>query len=289
MVQSGALDVANQYDTEALVSSSQTDVERAANQIGILSRRIAYYLGWNVTNNVQYTINVTNFNRIIGRREQQKVNEITKELNKNSLYQDAIVNRKDFQQAKINYRIKSIQKSIEYGYLMPLLNVNLNFSTEGRDEDLEKAYQEIEWSDFSKWNWRIGFDFSMPINPFSLATVVERASVENQKAHTVLKRMEKEIALDVEEKINNVHLNYNKLVRNRDIYGKMRRKKNIYRKDFQSGKIDLNTLIRANDDQRHWQQLYSASVYDYRLSLAQLEIAKGTMLEKHQLSDVEVK
>ena len=201
------------------------------------------------------------------------------------IFLDAFKNRQDLQQANLQKKIRKLNLDIARMNQMPLLDLDFELSYSGSATNSADVFDNTFTGNP---DIRIGLNFEVPLDPQSFRTITERARIEYQKSKESLEQL-----------VIDVRLELNSLLRRINYLGRRVREsqlalniqtKNVreYRKDFEYGKIDLQSYISSIEQLRNRQVLYLQSIFDYESTRAELQIAQGIFLLNYDIKGMNV-
>lgn len=276
----GTVDIVEVYDFEASYVRTKADFNNSKKEYEDLKKEFLYTLGMN--NNIQ-----TNNMEILLK------DELTSEpvrLNRNMIYNRVKNNSKELKVARLQKKITKYTLDIAKVTMLPSLDFSLTSSFHGDDNnqsDLPLAIEDIGFKT-EKLNLTMGLQFQIPLDFRALKVVTEKAQVNYNRSISEMDKIKHGIQKELDTLIRSVEYYWETEQAYKKTVLLMEKKLKQYKKKYFSGKVNSGSYVRANDDLRMWQKLHLATLFNYKLAKARLEMAQNIFLEKHNINELNV-
>jgi outer membrane protein TolC len=186
--------------------------------------------------------------------------------------------RPDYRQAKLEIESRSLNERFTRNQLLPTLDLEGRVGINGVDDNLGDTF-----NNFTSSNWvqyRVGIAFRYPLGNQAAKSRFTRARLEVEQAKAILERTEQRIFVEVREAVRNVETNVKRVSVTRGARELAQRKLEAEEKKLAVGLSSVREVLRFQDDLSFEQSREIRALTDYNISLANLDRAKGTTLER---------
>ena len=190
----------------------------------------------------------------------------------------AFEHRPDYRQARLEIESRTLNERFSRNQLLPALDLEGRVGLNGLDDNFGDTL-----NNFISTNWvqyRVGFTIRYPIGNQAAKSRFTRARLEVEQAKTVLERTEQRILVEVRESVRNVETNIKRVSVTRGARELAQKKLEAEEKKLAVGLSSVREVLRFQDDLSSEQSREIRALTDYNISLANLDRAKGTTLER---------
>jgi outer membrane protein TolC len=200
------------------------------------------------------------------------------EINLQRALHEAFEHRPDYRQAKLEIESRSINERFSRNQLLPALDFQGRVGLNGLDNELGEAFSHYTSGDFVQY--QVGFAFRYPLGNQAARSRFTRARLEVEQAKTVLERTEQRILVEVREAVRTVETGIKRVSVTRGARELAQKKLEAEEKKLAVGLSSVREILRFQDDLSREQSREIRALTDYNISLANLDRAKGTTLER---------
>jgi outer membrane protein TolC len=186
--------------------------------------------------------------------------------------------RPDYQQAKLEIESRTLTERFTRNQLLPTLDLQGSVGLNGVDENLGDSFNR-----FTSGNWlqyQVGFTVRYPLGNQASKSRFTRARLEVEQAKAILERTEQRILVEVRDAVRNVETNVKRVSVTRGARELAQKKLEAEEKKLAVGLSSVREVLRFQDDLSLEQSREIRALTDYNISLANLERAKGTTLDR---------
>jgi outer membrane protein TolC len=190
----------------------------------------------------------------------------------------AFEHRPDYRQARLEIESRTLNERFTRNQLLPALDLEGRVGLNGLDEHFGDTL-----NNFTSGNWvhyRVGFTLRYPLGNQAARSRFTRARLEVEQAKTDLERAAQRILVDVREAVRNVETNIKRVSVTRGARELAQKKLEAEEKKLAVGLSSVREVLRFQDDLSAEQSREIRALTDYNVSLANLDQAKGTTLER---------
>jgi outer membrane protein TolC len=192
--------------------------------------------------------------------------------------EEAFEFRPDYLQAKLEIESRTLNERFTRNQLLPTLDLEGRVGLNGLDDNLGDSVNH-----FTSGNWvqyEVGFTLRYPLGNQASKSRFTRARLEVQQANAILERTEQRILVEVREAVRNVETNIKRVSVTRGARELAQKKLEAEEKKLAVGLSSVREVLRFQDDLSAEQSREIRALTDYNISLANLERAKGTTLDR---------
>jgi len=186
--------------------------------------------------------------------------------------------RPDYQQAKLEIESRSLSERFRRNQLLPTLDLRGSVGLNGLDDNFGDSFNH-----YTSGNWiqyQVGFTLRYPLGNQASKSQFTRARLEVEQAKAVLERTEQRILVEVREAVRNVETNVKRVSVTRGARELSQKKLEAEEKKLAVGLSSVREVLRFQDDLALEQSREIRALTDYNISLANLERARGTTLNR---------
>ena len=190
----------------------------------------------------------------------------------------AFEHRPDYRQAGLEIESSTLNERFSRNQLLPALDLEGRVGPNGVDTNFGDTLSNFTSGDWVQY--RVGFTLRYPLGNQAAKSRFTRARLEVEQAKTVLERTEQRILVEVREAVRNVETNIKRVSVTRGARELAQKKLEAEEKKLAVGLSSVREVLRFQDDLSSEQSREIRALTDYNVSLANLERAKGTTLER---------
>jgi outer membrane protein TolC len=190
----------------------------------------------------------------------------------------AFEHRPDYRQASLEIESRTLNERFSRNQLLPALDLEGRVGPNGVDTNFGGTLSNFTSGDWVQY--RVGFTLRYPLGNQAAKSRFTRARLEVEQAKTVLERTEQRILVEVREAVRNVETNIKRVSVTRGARELAQKKLEAEEKKLAVGLSSVREILRFQDDLSSEQSREIRALTDYNVSLANLERAKGTTLER---------
>jgi outer membrane protein TolC len=190
----------------------------------------------------------------------------------------AFEHRPDYRQAALEIESRTLNERFTRNQLLPALDLEGRVGPNGLDDNFGDTL-----SNFTSGSWiqyRVGFTLRYPLGNQGARSRFTRARLELEQAKTELERTEQRILVEVREAVRNVETNIKRVSVTRGARELAQKKLEAEEKKLAVGLSSVREVLRFQDDLSAEQSREIRALTDYNVSVANLDRAKGTTLER---------
>jgi outer membrane protein TolC len=197
---------------------------------------------------------------------------------------DAIAKRRDYRAALKNVEAQNVNLVIKKNNLWPEIDLVATYERNGIDREGKKSLENVADEDNSKYY--LGVDVSMPLENRSARAQKKQAELLKKKALINLKKLELEIASELDERVRQVNLDAERIRKWEKIVKLQSQKLDSEEEMVKYGRSSSDILVRYQNDLLDAQMSLVGAYLDYRLSRIKLELAKNSILINLEAEDL---
>jgi outer membrane protein TolC len=190
----------------------------------------------------------------------------------------AFEHRPDYRQAALEIESRTLTERFTRNQLLPALDLEGRVGPNGLDDNFRDTL-----SNFASGSWiqyRVGFTLRYPLGNQGARSRFTRARLELEQAKTELERTEQRILVEVREAVRNVETNIKRVSVTRGARELAQKKLEAEEKKLAVGLSSVREVLRFQDDLSAEQSREIRALTDYNVSVANLDRARGTTLER---------
>lgn len=228
-------------------------------------------------NDLIFLLNQGDFTQAITAKDQ-----LSCDVHEVDLYKElrgAIESRRDYKRAKNEIKRNNIDVVVKKNALWPEIDLTASFTRNNLNSERNKAWSDIR--DNSNDDVAVSLNFRIPLENRQAQSALKRANLEKRKSLLKLKRVERSVLRELNDKTNQVNTFKNQ-VELFESTVKIHEKKLIKQIErLKYGRSDADTLIRYEDDLLNARLSLASSFYQYRVSIIELALTKNSLLDQY--------
>lgn len=190
--------------------------------------------------------------------------------------------RRDYKRAKEDIKAKKIKFNMEKNARWPQLDLEGSLKLNGIDNIYNRAAAKAFTTEHPEYYAKLTFSF--PFEDREARSKYNKAKHQKAKALLKLKKVEKTIVTQIDDKTRRVNLYRDKALKTERIEGLQKKKLQEEEKKFRYGRSDSDRIIRFQEDYLGARIQALRSLKEYKDSLIDLYLAKNIFLEKRSLT-----
>jgi len=254
--------------------SSKANLKQKEIDLILAENDVEYY-----KNKLKLLLNLDDRDKAILPKDSLEVDVSPPELNK--ALRAAFGLHRDYLKAKNEIKSKRIKLVMKENNLWPEINLEGSITRNGLDDSFSQAAQEI----FSEENpeYFLGVSVKFPIENREAKSEFDKTRVEKAKAIVNLKRIEREIFIEISDAVRDCKIFNERLKKQKNVLELQKEKLTAEVKRYKYGRSDTDTIIRYQDDLLASELLYTQAILEYREALIELALKESTLLDKYWL------
>jgi len=207
-------------------------------------------------------------------------------LDTTSHYQDmyealsaAVSNRRDYKQAKNFLKMSEIDVVVKKNSLWPQIDIEASYRRNGID-----AYYKTAWQDIRKENQDeiyVGVTITSSFERKKEKAELTQKKLEEQKAILLLKQIEQTVFRQINNQVTEANTLANEVTTSKEIVSLQEQKLKAESKRLRYGRSSADIIIRYQEDVLNSRLSLVRSLFNYHLSLIDLELTKNSLLDVH--------
>lgn len=196
--------------------------------------------------------------------------------------QAAYDHRPDYRQAKLEIESRSLNERFARNQVLPTLDLQGRIGFNGLERQADDAFNDFAGSDTVFY--QVGLAFRYPLGNQGAKSRFTRARLEVEQSKALLQRLEERILVEVREAVRNIDTDIKRVSVTKGARELAQKKLEAEEKKLAVGLSTVREILRFQDDLSRAQSSEIRSLTDYNTSQANLERAKGTSLERLNIS-----
>jgi outer membrane protein TolC len=250
---------------EALVRTRESDVE-----IAVLEKKTA-------KNELLFLINKGDFQQQIEAKD--KLGCKTSLVDLYSALKKAVKHRRDYKRLKNKVEKSNIDIVVKQNALWPEIDLQASLVRNNLDTSLNQAWGDI--TDKNNDEFFVGISFKVPFENREAKAQWKRANLEKQRLLLSLKRVERLILQELNNKVNQVNTMHTQVELFEPTVKIHKQKLQEELKRLRQGRSQADVLIQYEEDLLKARLSLALYLFRYRISLLELELAENTLLDKY--------
>ena len=190
----------------------------------------------------------------------------------------AVEYRRDYKKANVNVESKKLNLVLKENNKWPEINLEASFVKNGIGKQYNDALGQL--TNDNKKEVYIGLTFSYPLENRSAKSKLNKAKLEKAKALVELKKIERKVVVDIDEKVRNYNVLKEKLEQQKKIENLQAQKLEGEGLRFKFGRSDSDTLIRYQQDLLDAKIASLGAAQDAEKALIEVKLAQDSLLDE---------
>ncbi|MBL7071808.1 MAG: TolC family protein [Candidatus Omnitrophica bacterium] len=194
----------------------------------------------------------------------------------------AFENRRDYKRAMKDIEAKDIELKIRDNERWPQLDLEGSFMMNGIRRSWWGSIEDL--TEETNTEYYAGATLSIPLDGREEKSAFDKATYEKAKALVELKRIEKEILLDIDSKVKKVNTDRQRIRELSEAVELQEKKMNEEGKKYKYGRSDADRVTRFQQDYMDAELALRLATLDYIRSLGGLYVSQNIYLEERNLT-----
>ncbi|MBN3040974.1 MAG: TolC family protein [Candidatus Omnitrophica bacterium] len=191
----------------------------------------------------------------------------------------ALGNRRDYKIIKNELTKNDIELVVKKNALFPEIDLEATFSRNNLDDNPETAWGHLAGENTDQLY--VGLNLKFPLEQNAERADLEFTNLKKQQLAAKFQQIERKIIKELNNDVNKVNT-YAKQIRLYEKTASLQRSKlEEEKKRLAYGRSNADTLVRYEEDLFQAELALATSLYNYRLSLLELDLGKNILLEKY--------
>ena len=198
------------------------------------------------------------------------------------LYQmlkESISSRRDYKRIKNELEKSEIDLVVKKNALWPQIDLEATFTRNNINSQRSSAWEGI--SDNSNDEISLTLTIEVPLENREAKAELEKVRLEESQLLLRLKRVERLILQEINDKVNQVNTSDNQVRLYQSIIKLHQKKLDNQIKRIGYGRSNADTLIQYEDDLLKARLALANNLYAYKVSLVELDLTKNVLLDKY--------
>ncbi len=192
---------------------------------------------------------------------------------------EAVLHRRDYKIIKNKIESQNIDIKTKKNALWPEIDLEASFLKNGLASNYQDSWNETV--DRNNYEFFTGITFRIPLGNRSAKADLEKAKLNKEQLLLFLKRTERLILKEINNKVKEVNSLKNQVELLTSISELQKNKLKEEMKHLGYGRSNSDTIIRYEEDLLQASLNLASSSFKYRVSLIDLDLAKNTLLNKY--------
>ncbi len=191
----------------------------------------------------------------------------------------ALTRRPEIEENHLNLRNRALLLRIAKNQLFPSLDFVGRLGLNGLGQTYAQGFDQITSKE--SFRWEVGLELQYPIGNRRARANFKKEKTEQNKAILAQTKIVQQITLEVKKALRRVRTDFHRIKTTRRARVLAERQLSAGTERFSLGLISSNDLLEFQDDLAEARVKALKAVLDYNKSLASLDGATGTLLEKY--------
>ena len=199
-----------------------------------------------------------------------------------NLYQaleEAINSRRDYKRIKNELKKSEIDLVVKENALWPQIDLEATFARNNINADRGSAWEGL--SSNANDEVALTLTIEVPLENRAAKSELEKVRLEDSQLLLRLKRVERLILQEINDKVNQVNSSDNQIRLYQSIIKLHQRKLDNQIKRIGYGRSNADTLIQYEDDLLKARLALATNSYTYKVALIELDLVKNVLLDKY--------
>ncbi len=228
-------------------------------------------------NQLLFLLNVGEFDQEI--LTQDSLDCLVSEVNLYQALSAAVENRRDYKKMENQLKKNKIDIIRKRNAMWPQIDLEASFARNSLHPDRGQAWQAAARDSNNEVTFTL--NIKVPLENNEAKAKLERVNLEKKQLIYKLKRVERLILQELNDAVNQVNTRQNQVKLFQDTIKIHREKLNYQLKRLGYGRSDADTLIQYEQDLLEARLSLAKYLYEYRVGLIELELAKNTFLDRY--------
>jgi outer membrane protein TolC len=202
-------------------------------------------------------------------------------LDEGQSLREAFANRPEYRQAKTALDSREIERMVARNQRLPELNIYGYYGFTGADESNSQAFDNMETLDFH--HWQVGLEFRYPLPNRAGRYRYRQSQLQYDQSEQSLENLKNLITLGIRNSLREVETNRKRIDVTQTSVEYEEAKLDAEQKRFDVGMATSHDVLEFQRDLADSRANHLRAIIDYNKALIDLELAKGSLLQRHQI------
>ena len=228
-------------------------------------------------NDLLFLINKGDFKDKVKPKDKLSFDSATVDLYR--MLKESIDYRRDYKRIKNELEKSEIDLVVKKNALWPQIDLEATFARNNLNSDRGSAWEGLSDNSNDEVSFRLTVE--LPLENREARAELEKVRLEEGQLLLRLKRVERFILQEINDKVKQVNASYNQVRLYRSIIKLHQRKLDNQIKRIGYGRSNADTLIQYEDDLLKARLALATNLYTYKVSLIELDLTKNVLLDKY--------
>jgi len=228
-------------------------------------------------NNLLFLLNKGDFKDKV--KPKDKLGSDTARVDLYQMLKESINFRRDYKRIKNELEKSEIDLVVKKNALWPQIDLEATFARNNINAQRGSAWEGIPGNSNDEISLRLTIE--VPLENREAKAELEKVRLEDSQLLLRLKRIERLILQEINDKVNQVNTSDNQVRLYQSIIKLHQKKLDNQIKRIGYGRSNADTLIQYEDDLLKARLALATNLYTYRVSLIELDLAKNVLLDKY--------
>jgi outer membrane protein TolC len=195
--------------------------------------------------------------------------------------QRALERRPEYAEAKLNLQNSDLNLRVARNQLLPSLQLQGSVGLNGLNGSLGGDYSRLTSGDFTSWSAALVLEY--PLGNRAAKSAFVQAKLSYDQATTTLLNLKRQIISQVREAVRRIEADVRRVEATRAARALAEEQLRVEQKRLEAGVTTTFNVLSFQRDLAAAQASEIQAITTYNQDLANLELVKGTVLEKNQL------
>jgi outer membrane protein TolC len=195
--------------------------------------------------------------------------------------QEALEKRPEYAQLKLTLQNSDINLRVARNQLLPSLQLQGSLGLNGLKDSFGSTYSQLTSGEFTSWS--AGLVLEYPLGNRSARSAFIQAKLTDDQTRTSLLNLKRQIVSEVREAVRRIEADVRRVEATRAARALAEEQLRVERKRLEAGVTTTFNVLSFQRDLAAAQASEIEAITTYNQDLANLELVKGTVLEKNRL------
>jgi len=195
--------------------------------------------------------------------------------------QEALEKRPEYAAAKLTLQNNDLNLRVARNQLLPSLQLQGSLGLNGLKDNVGSTYSQLTSGDFTSWSAALVLEY--PLGNRSARSALVQARLSYDQSTTSLLNLKRQIISQVREAVRRIEADVRRVEATRAARALAEEQLRVERKRLEAGVTTTFNVLSFQRDLAAAQASEIQAITTYNQDLANLELVKGTVLEKNQL------
>jgi outer membrane protein TolC len=195
--------------------------------------------------------------------------------------QEALEKRPEYAQLKLTLQNNDINLRVARNQLLPSLQLQGSVGLNGLNDSITSTYSKLTSGDFTQWSAALVLEY--PLGNRAARSAFVQARLGYDQSTTTLLSLKRQIVSEVREAVRRIEADVRRVEATRAARALAEEQLRVERKRLEAGVTTTFNVLSFQRDLAAAQASEIEAITTYNQDLANLELVKGTVLEKNRL------